>query len=76
MKLTKTQWIIAIAVLAVAIWYFFFKDKDKKNDESGYKQACPSGWKCPGTYCEGQWSKNPNTGEVQCKRGSRPGIIS
>ena len=36
MKLTTNQWIIVIAVAAIAVWYFFLRKKDGKS-ESGYK---------------------------------------
>jgi hypothetical protein len=76
MKLTNTQWVIVIAVVVIAVWYFFFKDKGTgKSDESSYLKPCPSGWDCKGQKCDGNWSKNPNTGEVMCKKGSRPGMI-
>ena len=40
MNLSKTQWIIVIAVVAIAVYYFFFRDK-----ESGYtKQDIRSCW--------------------------------
>ena len=30
MKLSNTQWILVATVLAVAIWYFFFKEEESK----------------------------------------------
>lgn len=37
MKLTKTQWILVALVAALAIWYFFLRNKDEgTKKESGY----------------------------------------
>lgn len=77
MKLSKTQWIVVAVIGIVAIWYFFLRNKNNKNnkEESGLlgDPLIPVGpLTCPAGQCKCKGSGHhwicDSSGEVCCER--------